>query len=52
MTNAKIIFLCDGCGDEMCIGERFFRIGLRRLCEACLKEYAVEYFGACLEVVE
>ncbi len=52
MTEARVMFHCDGCDDEMCIGERFYRIGLRRLCEECLKVYALEYFAASLELVE
>lgn len=52
MTEASVIFWCDGCDDEMCIGECFYRIGLRRLCAQCLKEYALEYFSASMEVVE
>lgn len=52
LTEASIIFRCDGCDDEMCIGDRFYRIGLRRLCTQCLKTYALEYFAACMEVVQ
>ena len=52
MTEASIVFWCDGCDDEMCIGDRFYRIGLRRLCTHCLKKYALEYFAACMEVVQ
>ena len=52
LTEASIIFRCDGCDDEMCIGDKFYRIGLRRLCTHCLKKYALEYFAACMEVVQ
>ena len=51
LTEAMIIFLCDECDEEMCIGDRFYRIGLRRLCVRCLQKYALEYFADCLEVV-
>ena len=51
MDEARVMFYCDGCDDEMVIGEEFFRIGLRRLCKSCLMEYALSYFSASMEVV-
>ncbi len=52
LTDATVCCYCSNCGDELCIGERFYRIGLRKLCTECLKEYALDYFAASLEIAE
>lgn len=52
MTEAIVFCLCDICNGEICLGEQYYRIELRRLCPECLKEYAQEFFAASLVVAE
>lgn len=52
MPDETVIFWCDRCGEELCAGDFYYRIGLLRLCPACLRDYAEEYFSACREVAE
>ncbi len=51
MEEARVMFHCDGCDDELVVGDEVYRIGLRRLCRQCLMEYALLYFAASMEVV-
>ena len=52
MTEAIVFCLCDGCNGEICLGEQYYRIGLRRLCPDCLMEYALDFFAASLDVAK
>ncbi len=51
VEEAHVMFYCDGCDEEMVVGDKIFRIGLRRLCKQCLMEYALAYFSSSMEVV-
>jgi len=37
----KPVCVCDDCGDDICRGETYYRIGDAFICEDCIYDYAV-----------
>lgn len=52
MTEEKICERCDVCGEELFLGDVFYRIGLRKLCPYCLRDFAEEFFSGTREHAE
>ncbi len=52
MTEEKFCECCDACGEELYSGDVFYRIGLRKLCPECLRDFAEDFFADAREHAE